>query len=43
MSAFDQVIGYADIKTEMIKYCDVLENPERYRTGIRAGRLGMQQ
>ena len=31
MSAFDQVIGYADIKTEMIKYCDVLKNPERYR------------
>ena len=31
MSAFDKVIGYESIKKELIRFCDVLKNPERYR------------
>ncbi len=31
MNAFDRIIGYTDIKKEMLRYCDVLKNPERYR------------
>ena len=30
MSAFDKVIGYESIKAELIRYCDVLRNPEKY-------------
>ena len=31
MGAFDRVIGYEDVKTELIRYCDVLKNYEKYR------------
>ena len=31
MSAFDKVIGYEDIKTELVRFCDVLKNPEFYK------------
>ena len=31
MSAFDKVIGYESIKNELIRFCDVLKNPDRYR------------
>ena len=30
MSAFDKVIGYESIKAELIRYCDVLREPEKY-------------
>ena len=30
MSAFDKVIGYEDIKAELVRFCDVLKNPEKY-------------
>ena len=30
MSAFDKIIGYEDIKAELIRFCDVLKNPEKY-------------
>lgn len=30
MSEFDKVIGYKDIKAELIRYADVLKNPEKY-------------
>ena len=30
MSAFDKVIGYDDIKAELMRFCDVLKNPEKY-------------
>ncbi len=36
MSAFDKVIGYENIKAELIRYCDVLKNREKYN------RLGVQ-
>ena len=26
MSEFDKIIGYADIKDELIRFCDVLKN-----------------
>ena len=35
MSGFDQVIGYESFKEELIRYCDVLKNPEKY------GKLGV--
>lgn len=31
MSAFDKIIGYADIKLELERYSDVLKNIERYK------------
>ena len=31
MSAFDKVIGYDSIKTELLQVCDVIHNPEIYR------------
>ncbi len=31
MSAFDKIIGYEDVKTELMRFCDVLKDPERYR------------
>ena len=31
MNSFDKVIGYEDIKAELIRFCDVLGNPEKYR------------
>ena len=31
MSAFDKVIGYDSIKTELLQVCDVIHNPEVYR------------
>lgn len=30
MSAFDKVIGYDDIKLELIRLCDVLKNSKSY-------------
>ena len=30
MSQFDKVIGYEDIKAELIRICDVVKNPEKY-------------
>ena len=30
MSAFDKIIGYDDIKKELIRFCDVLKNSEKY-------------
>ncbi len=30
MSRFDKVIGYEDIKAELIRICDVVKNPEKY-------------
>ena len=30
MSYFDNVIGYEDIKTELIRICDMLKNPGKY-------------
>ena len=32
MSAFDKIIGYTDVKTELIRFCDVLKNPEIYKS-----------
>ena len=31
MSAFDQIIGYDSIKSELLRYCDSFKNPEKYR------------
>lgn len=31
MSEFDRIIGYADIKTELIRICDVLKNYGKYK------------
>ncbi|MBR5177530.1 MAG: AAA family ATPase [Lachnospiraceae bacterium] len=31
MNYFDKVIGYADIKAELIRFCDVLKNLDRYK------------
>ena len=31
MSAFDRIIGYADIKAELERFCDVVKNFERYK------------
>ena len=30
MSEFDKIIGYADIKAELIRFCDVIKNFEEY-------------
>lgn len=30
MSEFDKVIGYEDAKMELMRFCDVLRNPEKY-------------
>lgn len=30
MSSFDKIIGYEGIKTELLRYCDVLKNPQIY-------------
>ena len=35
MSKFDMVVGYEDIKAELIRICDVVKNPEKYaRLGV---------
>ena len=35
MSKFDKVIGYEDLKAELIRICDVVKNPEKYaRLGV---------
>ena len=35
MSKFDKVIGYEDLKAELIRVCDVVKNPEKYaRLGV---------
>ena len=35
MNKFDKVIGYDDIKMELIRICDVVKNPEKYaRLGV---------
>ena len=31
MSAFDKVIGYEAIKSELMRLCDVLKNPDKYK------------
>lgn len=31
MSEFDKIIGYRDIKSELIRLCDTLRNPEKYK------------
>lgn len=31
MSEFDKIIGYKDIKAELIRLCDVLKNSEKYK------------
>ena len=36
MSEFDKIIGYADIKDELIRFCDVLKNFDKYK------RLGVE-
>ncbi len=39
MSKFDKIIGYEDIKAELIRLCDVVKNPEKYaRLGVRMPR-----
>ncbi|MBO5636046.1 MAG: AAA family ATPase [Acidaminococcaceae bacterium] len=39
MSSFDKVIGYEDIKAELIRICDVVKNPEKYaRLGVKMPR-----
>ena len=36
MSSFAKVIGYEDIKAELIRICDVVKNPEKYvRLGVK--------
>ena len=32
MSEFDKIIGYADIKDELIRFCDVLKNFDKYKS-----------
>ena len=35
MTQFDKIIGYEDIKAELIRICDVVKNPEKYaRLGV---------
>lgn len=31
MSEFDKIIGYKDVKTELIRLCDVIKNREKYK------------
>lgn len=31
MSEFDKIIGYKDVKTELIRLCDVIKNSEKYK------------
>ena len=31
MSEFDRIIGYDDVKLELIRFCDVFRNPDKYR------------
>ena len=31
MSEFDKIIGYKDIKTELIGLCDVIKNADKYK------------
>ena len=31
MNAFDKVIGYEAIKSELMRLCDVLKNPDKYK------------
>ena len=31
MSEFDKIIGYKDIKTELIRLCDVIKNADKYK------------
>ena len=31
MSEFDKIIGYKDVKTELIRLCDVLKNADKYK------------
>lgn len=39
MSSFDKVIGYEDIKAELIRICDVVKNPGKYaRLGVKMPR-----
>ena len=36
MSAFDKVIGYKEIKDELIRVCDIMKNPQKYnKLGIK--------
>ncbi|MCR5605059.1 MAG: AAA family ATPase [Lachnospiraceae bacterium] len=31
MSVFDKVIGYEDIKAELLRFCDILGSPDKYK------------
>ena len=31
MSTFDKIIGYKDVKQELMRYADILKNPEKYQ------------
>lgn len=31
MSEFDKIVGYKDIKTELIRLCDVVKNAGKYK------------
>ncbi|MCH5156236.1 MAG: AAA family ATPase, partial [Clostridiales bacterium] len=31
MSEFDKIIGYKDIKSELIRLCDIIRNGEKYK------------
>lgn len=31
MSEFDKIIGYEDVKMELIRFCDVFRDPDKYR------------
>ena len=31
MNEFEKIIGYKDIKTELIRLCDVIKNPKKYK------------
>lgn len=32
MSEFDKIIGYTDIKAELVRLCDVIKNADKYKT-----------
>ena len=31
MSEFDKIIGYKDVKAELIRLCDIIRNGEKYK------------
>lgn len=32
MSEFDKIVGYNDVKKELVRICDVIKNSEKYQT-----------